>query len=54
MIDARMSEEWYNGLMLNIAALATAGTLATSVLTSIGNAAAPNQMLNNFQRNPNR
>ena len=54
MLDAGMSENWYNGLMITIAALATAGTMATGVLTSIGNAVTPNQMMNSFQNNPNR
>ena len=54
MLDAGMREEWYNGLMITIATLATAGTIATGVLTSIGNAATPNQMMNSFQNNPNR
>ena len=49
-----MSEEWYNVLMLATAAVATAGTIATGVLTSIGNAATPNQMMNSFQNHPNR
>ena len=47
-----MSDEWYNGLMLTIAALATTGTIATSALTSIGNAATPNQMMNSFNKHP--
>ena len=54
MLDAGRSEKWYNGLMITIAALATAGTIATGVLTSIGNATTPNQMMNSFQNNPNR
>lgn len=54
MIDAGLSEEWYNGLMLTTASLATAGTLATGILTSIGNVATPNQMMYSFQNNPNR
>ena len=49
-----MSEEWYNGLMLATATIATAGTIATGVLTSVGNAAKPSQMLRNFNKNPNR
>ena len=49
-----MSEEWYNGLMLATATIATAGTIATGVLTSVGNAATPSQMLRNFNKNPNR
>ena len=49
-----MSEEWYNGLMLATAAIATAGTIATGVLTSVGNAATPNQMMNSFNKHPNR
>ena len=31
MLDAGMSEEWYNGLMLATAAIATAGTVASMV-----------------------
>ena len=54
MLDAGMSEDWYNGLMIATAALATAGTITTGILTSIGNAATPNQMMNSFQNNPNR
>ena len=54
MIDAGMSEEWYNGLMLTTATLATAGTIATGVLTSIGNVATPDQMINSISKNPNR
>ena len=54
MLDAGMSEEWYNGLMLATAAIATAGTIATGVLTSVGNAATPNQMMNSFNKHPNR
>ena len=49
-----MSEGWYNGLMLATAAIATAGTIATGVLTSVGNAATPNQMMNSFNKHPNR
>ena len=49
-----MSGEWYNGLMLTTAALATAGTIATGVLTSIGSAATHNQMMNSFNKHPNR
>lgn len=49
-----MSEELYNGLMLTTAAIATAGTIATGVLTSVGNAATPNQMMNSLQSHPNR
>ena len=54
MLDAGMSEEWYNGLMLATAAIATAGTVATGILTSVGNAATPNQMMNSFNKHPNR
>ena len=55
IIDAKgMIEELYNGLMLATAAIATAGTIATSVLTSVGNAATPNQMMNSFNKHPNR
>ncbi len=54
MLDAGMSEEWYNGLMLATAAIATAGTIATGVLSSVGNAATPNQMMNSFNKHPNR
>ncbi len=54
MLDAGMSEEWYNGLMLSTAAIATAGTIATGVLTSVGNAATPNQMMNSFNKYPNK
>ena len=54
MIDAGVSEEWYNGLMLTTATLATAGTIATGVLTSIGNAATPNQMIDSISKHPNR
>ena len=54
MLDAGMSEEWYNGLMLATAAIATAGTIATGVLTSIGSSATPNQMMNSFNKHPNR
>lgn len=43
-----MSEEWYNGLMLVTAAIATAGNVATGVLTSIGSSATPNQMMNSL------
>ena len=49
-----MSEELYNGLMLTTAAIATAGTIATGVLTSVGNAAIPNQMMNSLQTHQNR
>ena len=54
MLNAGMSEEWYNGLMLTTAALATTGTIATSVLTGIGNVSTPNQMMNSFNKHPNR
>ena len=33
---------------------ATAGTIATGVLTNVGNAATPNQMMNSFNKHPNR
>ena len=49
-----MNEEWYNGLMIAISAIATAGTIATGVLTSIGNAATPNQMIDSISKHPNR
>ena len=49
-----MSEEWYNGLMLATATIATAGTIASSVLTSIGNVSKPDQMINSISKNPNR
>ena len=40
MLDAGMSESWYNGLMLTVATIATAGTFASGILSSsskIGN-----------------
>lgn len=40
--------------MLATATLATAGTITTGVLTSIGNVATPNQMINSISKNPNR
>jgi RHS repeat-associated protein len=35
MLDAGMSEEWYNGLMLTTATIATLGTMASSVAYSL-------------------
>lgn len=49
-----MSEELYNSLMSTTAAIATAGTIATGVLTNVENVATPNQMMNSLQRHPNR
>ena len=34
MLDAGMSEEWYNGLMLATASIATLGTVASSVTSA--------------------
>ena len=54
MLDAGMSESWYDGLMLTVATIATAGTIACGVLSGIGKTATPNQMMNSFQNNPNK
>ncbi|MBR7177764.1 MAG: hypothetical protein IKD26_06100 [Clostridia bacterium] len=54
MLDAGMSEEWYNGLMLATATIATAGTMATHILTGIGNSATHSQMMNSFNKHPKR
>ena len=54
MIDAGMSEEWYNGLLITTAALATLGTISCGVLGSIGNMSTPNQMMNSWRNHPNR
>ena len=54
MLDAGMSEGWYNGLMITVAALATMGTVSCSVLSGIGQMSSPQQMLNSFKNNPNR
>lgn len=40
--------------MLTTAAIATAGIIASSMLTSIGNVAKPDQMMNSLQKHPNR
>ena len=53
-MSSRLGEGWYNGLMIATAAIATAGTIALSVLTSIGNMAKPDQMINSISKNPNR
>ena len=53
MLDAGMSEGWYNGLMLTFATLATIGTISCGVLSVIGKMSAPQQMMNSFQKNPN-
>ena len=54
MIDAGMNEKWYNGLMIATATLATAGTITTGVLSSIGNASTPEQMLNSIEKHSSR
>ena len=52
-MSSGLGEDWYNGLMLATAAIATARTIATGVLTSIGNDATPEQMINSISKNPN-
>ena len=44
----------YPILMLATAAIAAIGTIVCGVLSSIANAATPNQMMNSFRNNPNR
>ena len=53
MLDAGMSEGWYNGLMLTFATLATIGTISCGVLSVIGKMSSPQQMMNSLQKNPN-
>ena len=54
MLDAGMSEGWYNGLMLTTAAIATIGTISCGVMSSIGNVSKPQQMMKSLQKHPNR
>ena len=54
ILNAGCSEEWYNGLMLTTTVLATAGTITSGVLSSIGNATTYSQMMTSFQNNPSR
>ena len=54
ILDAGINDEWYNGLMLTSATLATVGTITINSLISIGNASSPNQMMNSFENHPNR
>lgn len=58
MLDAGMSEDLYNGLLLTTAAIATIGTIACGILSSIGSltTAANNvqQTLNSIENHPKR
>ena len=54
IIDLGLSEGWYNGLLLATAAVATLGTLSCGVLSTVGQASAPNQMVNSISKHPNR
>ena len=54
MLDFGMSKDWYNGLMITTAALATIGTISCEVLTSIGNYMNPEQLLSSQKNHPNR
>ena len=54
MINAGMSEEWYNRLLLTTATIATIGTISCNVLSSIGKMSTPKQMTNSFTNHPNR
>ena len=54
MLDAGMSEDWYNGLMLATAAIATLGTIFCGVLGSIGSMSTESQMFNSYSQHPNR
>ena len=54
ILDAGMSQELYNGLMLTTAAVATIGTVTCGVLGSIGSMSTKSQMFNSIQNNPNR
>ena len=54
MIDAGLNETWYNGLLLFSAVIATAGTVSCTVLSTIGNATTPNQMMNSLKNHPKR
>ncbi len=50
MLDAGMSEEWYNGLMIVIATIATVGTISCGILGSIGKMGT--QTLNSLDKHP--
>ena len=54
MIDAGMSEAWYNGLLLSTAAIATLGTISCGVLSGVGKISTPEQMAKSFTNHPNR
>ena len=54
MVDAGMSKDLYNGLMLATAAVATIGTVTCGVLGSIGSMSTKSQLFNSIQKNSNR
>ena len=54
IIDAGLNETWYNGLLLFSAVIATAGTVSCTVLSTIGNATTPNQMMDSLKNHPKR
>ena len=54
MLDAGMSEEWYNGLMIATAAIATIGTISCGILSSIGTMSSQSKMLNSLRNHPRR
>ena len=54
ILNAGMSEDWYNGLMLTTAAIATLGTISCGVLSSIGNMSSPSAMMNSVKNHPSR
>ena len=54
MLDAGMSESWYNGLMLTTAVIATIGTISCGVLSSIGSMSSPNTMMSSLKNHPGR
>ena len=54
ILNTGMSEEWYNGLMISTAALATIGTISCEVLGSIGKMSTPQQMMKSLKNHPKR
>ena len=54
MLDAGMSESWYNGLMLTTAVIATIGTISCGVLSSIGSMSSPNTMMSSLKNHLGR
>ncbi|MBO4988688.1 MAG: RHS repeat-associated core domain-containing protein, partial [Clostridia bacterium] len=54
MLDAGMSEELYNGLMLTTAAIATIGTISCGVLGSIGSMSSETAKMSSLRNHPGR